>query len=432
MRKLSSFLIALAAAALLAVPAQAAQFHRLYSFCGDNCGLTGGDPDGGLVADAAGNLYGATSIDGVHGRGTVFELSPRGATGKYTFRTLYHFCARVSCTDGARPEGALVIDTAGNLYGTTQQGGAAAEGTAFRLSPIPDTHKFTYSVLYDFCSRDSSCPDGIGPMAGLSYAGQLSGLPYDGISPLYGVAGSGGRYAGGTVFSLNRRSNDTWFARTLYAFCAIPDCSDGRLPSAVIADALGNLYGTTRISVDFASGVAFKLVKGTKECCWNETVLHSFCSGCSGGYAPQGLTMDGAGNLFGTTLSGGVVNSACQSSTCGVAYRIAPDTTFTVLHEFCTVGDCFDGANPSGPLLLDSSGNLFGTAQKLGRYNGGTLFEIASGGGVATLHAFCREAQCADGQAPMGALATDPSGALYGVANRGGDRTFGSVWKVTP
>lgn len=304
----------------------------------------------------------------------------------------------------------------------------------FRLSPVPGTRKWTYSVLYNFCSRDSGCSDGQFPASGLSYVGALSGVAYDGTSPLYGTTLDGGKNFFGTVFSLNPRTNGTWFVRTLYAFCAQTGCADGGLPNAVVADASGNLYGTARsnASGEFF-GMAFKLVPGTRGCCWNETVLHAFCSqpACADGWQPLGATVDAAGNLFGATLVGGTPGCG-NNNGCGVAYKIAPDTTFTVLHAFCSLPNCKDGSGPVGNLLLDSSGNLYGLARADGMHDGGTAFELTSGGGFLVLHAFCRDIGCLEGRTPQGGLISDPLGNLYGVAAQGGDLDVGTAYRITP
>jgi uncharacterized repeat protein (TIGR03803 family) len=223
------------------------KFTVLHTFTGGlSNGPDGADPYGGLVRDAAGNLYGTTSAGGAYGYGTVFKLSK---TGKET--VLYSFCSQSEgCTDGANPYAGLIQDAAGNLYGTTYQGGnyTYGGGTVFKLSK---TGKET--VLHNFC-RQSGCTEGKNP-----YAGVIQ----DAEGNLYGTTlnGGSGVYCGtdcGTVFKLSKTGKET----VLYNFCSASNCADGASPYAgVIRDAKGNLYGTTYNGGTDGYGVVFKLTQ---------------------------------------------------------------------------------------------------------------------------------------------------------------------------
>jgi uncharacterized repeat protein (TIGR03803 family) len=200
-----------------------------------------------LTIDKSGNLYGTTHWGGSNGAGVVFMVSPSGNEA-----TLYNFCSQAYCTDGGEPQGSMVFDTNGNLYGTTNGGGAHGGGTVFMLTPSTDE-----TVLYNFCSQ-SGCVDGIGPVAG---------VVLDKRGNLYGTtsAGGAGEFAdggGGTVFKLKPTGEET----VLYNFCSQTGCADGRSPSAaVVFDRSGNLYGTTYSGgassgcYIYGCGVVFKL-----------------------------------------------------------------------------------------------------------------------------------------------------------------------------
>jgi uncharacterized repeat protein (TIGR03803 family) len=273
------------------------RYRVLYPLCAQSGCADGKYPYGGLISDAAGNLYGTTINGGASDAGVVFELAPG-----LTETVLHSFCSQTGCADGANPEGAgLVMDADGNLYGTTAWGGSTAPGgVIFKLAPDG-----TYTVLYRFCQQ-SFCADGYRPHAGLiiDAAGNLYGTTYT----------TGGPYYGGVVFKLAPDGTYT----VLYTFCSQTGCADGGNPLAgLIMDAAGNLYGTTSEggSTTAPGGVIFKLAPdGTY------TVLYNFCSqaACVDGVAPEaGLIMDAAGNLYGTTVNGGANNL-------GVVFKLSP------------------------------------------------------------------------------------------------------------
>lgn len=278
--------------------------------------LVGYDPLAGVILDAAGNLYGTTYLggssrcNGLDGCGTVFKLAPDGKGG-WTETTLHVF---EGGSDGAFPIGGLVMDRAGNLYGTTSRGGRNNTctdcGTIFRLVPEAGGG-YRESVLHSF----HGIFDGAEPH---------SGLIIDAAGKLYGTASRGGNYdncaiAGtgcGTVFSINRNGSG-WTVRGLHSFGNL-DTHDGSLPLGdLIIDSAGNLYGTTRDGGNrTGEGTVFKL-SPTSTNRYSETVLYNFAGGSDGKSPYAGLAMDSAGNLYGTTFSGGI-------HIWGTAFKIAP------------------------------------------------------------------------------------------------------------
>src|SRR5215469_8135470 len=263
----------------------------LYKFCSASQCADGYNPLGGLVQDSAGNLYGTTYAGGStfgtddNGGGTVFKVD---ITGRET--VLHNFCSKTNCADGQLSYAGLILDPAGNLYGTTSGGGAHGSGTVFKINTNGQE-----SVLYSFCTA-ANCADGQAPYAGLIR---------DAAGNLYSTTTYGGANNGGTVFKLDTAGHET----VLYSFCSETNCTDGQLPYAgLIQDATGNLYGTTYGGGaigggNFQGGTVFKL-----DTAGHETVLYSFCSAanCTDGKQPDaGLVMDSAGNLYGTTSGGG-------------------------------------------------------------------------------------------------------------------------------
>jgi hypothetical protein len=378
----------------------------LYSFCaqgGTTC-TDGAGPRAGLIADAAGNLYGSTTGGGLPGSsGTVFELTPpaKGKTA-WTQKVLYSFCAQLDCTDGANPYAGLIRDAAGNLYGTTCFGGTFfSEGTVFELTP-PAAGKgvWTENVLYSFCPRGGNCADGAAPTAGLIM---------DAAGNLYGTTTSGGSfgYADGTAFELTppTAGKTAWTHKLLYSFCARGGvaCTDGQSPSAgVIRDAAGNLYGATQDGgAHFSAGTVFELSPPARgETAWKEKVLYSFCAqlDCTDGanpYAGPGgqidpggaLIRDASGNLYGTTSYGGA-HAGPEGFGGGTVFELTPPAkgktawTEKVLYSLCAKGGgrCTDGSLPTAGLIMDASGNLYGTTNfggaPVGAFGGGTVFEL--------------------------------------------------------
>jgi uncharacterized repeat protein (TIGR03803 family) len=451
---------ALIAATLAPHNATAAdQETLLHSFC-NRVACDGDLPVAGLIRNASGKLYGTTPCNGAYGGGTVFELTPP-AKGKTAWRhkALYNFCAPegASCSDGENPEAGLIMDASHNLYGTTSKGGMYGGGTVFELTGNADNTGWTETVLYSFCTK-SDCADGAAPVAGLimdKKTGKLYGTTSEGGAYTFADGGLGG----GTAFELTppAKGKTKWTEKVLYNFCALggAGCSDGAVPAAgLIRDASGHLYGTTErggAADDFAYGTVFELTPPAKgETIWTENVLWSFCAQvtndiCTDGDFPvAGLVMDRSGNLYGTTANGGAADDYNQ----GTVFELTPPATGetawteTVVYSFCAEiirGLCADGADPEAGLIMDTSGNLYGTTKSGGR--GGTAFELTPNAAKAAwthkvLYYFCVHSGkfCSDGAEPEAGLVRDPSGNLYGTTYFGGEarNRGGTSFELTP
>jgi uncharacterized repeat protein (TIGR03803 family) len=304
----------------------------LYSFKG---GTDGAEPEAGLITDSAGNFYSTTFAGGAEGLGTVFKLTPAGEeTVLYSFK---------GGTDGSNPQAVLLADSAGNLYGTTEQGGKRKDGTVFKLAP-----NGTETVLYSF---KGGLNDGAYPLAGVIA---------DGAGNLYGTT-SGIKRGEQTAFKLAPNGKET----VLHVFPR--NNKDGDHPLAgLIADNAGNLYGTTEYGVKTGEcpggcGTVFKITPTGKE-----TVIYAFNGKKDGSHPVAGMIADGAGNLYGTTYEGG-------NGDWGTVFKLAPNGTLTVLYSFPLGGN---GENPEGGLIADSAGNLFGTTIGGGFNDQGIVFEI--------------------------------------------------------
>ncbi|HEY3778807.1 MAG TPA: choice-of-anchor tandem repeat GloVer-containing protein [Rhizomicrobium sp.] len=372
----------------------------------------------GLIADRDGNLYGTNyggGRKGYSGLGTVFGLAPDG-----TYTVLYKFTAKLK--NGNSPASGLARDKAGNLYGTTQDGGAGYDicydfgcGTIFKLAPDGSEtvlHKFKFSDgafdgaednntpildadgnLYGTTSHggNQSCYEGCGVVYKLTPKGKLTVLHSfngdDGANPsgpliadangdLYGTTWNGGDSHNctgascGVIFELAADGTFT----VLHSFQE----SDGAAPfGPLVRDAEGNLYGSTIGGGDNSCdsdgdgcGVVFKLAPdGTL------TVLHKFTGGSDGGFPQDGLIADGSGNLYGTTVSGGIPDCVVGGLIgCGVVFTFAPDGTETVLHSFDDNNGGYDTGE--GPLIMDKRGNVYGTTWDGGANGDGTIFEV--------------------------------------------------------
>jgi len=370
-------------------------FTELYAF--NNAGdlSDGGWPEAGVVRDAAGNLYGTTFFGGlgtecdidVAGFGVVFKVDPTGNES-----VLHAFGGR---RDGWNPTAGLVLDSAGNLYGTTLLGGVHGFGVVFKLDSSGNE-----TILHSF----SRGMDGANPNAGLSQ---------DTSGNLYGATQYGGRGCArqgcGTVFRVSTSGRES----VLYQFRGI----DGASPlGGVVADASGNVYGTTWLGGLYGFGTVFKIdSNGT------ETVLHNF-SAASDGANPMGsLVLDAAGNIYGTTSAGGDLYF-------GTLFMIDPGGNETVVYNF-TGGN--DGAYPYSNLILDTQGNLYGTTSQGGCCGQGSVFEF-SNGTLSTLYSFSAPINGvnSDGQNPMGGVTADANGNLYGTAVSAGSWGWGSVFEL--
>lgn len=371
--------------------ARAQTYSVLYSFqCGPG---DGANPGSKMAVDSAGNLYGTTGAGGAHNLGTVFELSP-----DRTEALLHNFAG--APTDGETPFYNNVIrDSDGNLYSTTSFGGAHADGTVFAA-----TTSGKEKILYSFGA----------PQKGIDPVG---GLLRDSSGNLYGTTLSGGPRGNGSVFELSR----TDVLTVLYEFTDTPD---GAAPiGTLIRDSAGNLYGTTQKGGGHGDGSVFELSSAGKE-----TVLHSFSGGPRDGAWPYGGLVLGSGERFyGTTAIGG-------SSNAGTVFEVTMAGKEEVLHSF---SGSPDGSGPYSGLLRAASGSLYGVT-----YYGGTgSCDDGSGTGCGVLFQFSPQGKetvlynfggTPDGANPLGGLAEDSTGNLYGTTFGGGTYGCGTVFKYTP
>jgi uncharacterized repeat protein (TIGR03803 family) len=379
-------------------------------------GADGNFPLAGLVSDAKGNLYGTASQGGsgtCYGCGIVFELSP-GSGGTWTESILYTFEGPPG-GDGSYPASALVFDGKGNLYGTTQFGGTSSAGTIFELTP-GSGGTWTEKILYSFA----------GGSAG-SYPG-YSALAIDSSGNLYGTTSGGGTTNPtgsstefGNVFELVSGSNGTWTPEVLYNFKGEAD-GGNPFASTLAIDKAGNLYGVASALGAHDNGVVFKLTKGSNGS-WSEKVLYAFPGG-TGVSGPTGnLVFDTSGNIYGTAAN--IVFELVAGS----------NGTYTekTLHTF-TGGS--DGQNVGGGLAVDKSGNLYGTANVGGSHRG-TVFELTPGsGGTWTekiLHRFPPSPSTEDGIFPgYATLLLDATGNIYGTTLESLPDLGGVVFEITP
>jgi len=347
----------------LLAPGGGRNWHEkvLHNFCNEkSCRFYA--PYSALTLDATGEFYGSTEFGPLDG--TVFELVPDEGRGGWRYRQIYKLCSLPNCADGQHGDGAMAIDMAGNVYGVAYQGGAHGKGVVFELSPpIGGSGKWAEKVLYDFCSK-THCWDGDEPVNGLTYAGAAQGLPYDGTSPLYGTTQRGG-FGEGVVFSLAPSGNGSWQENVLHVFCSQTNpegfCTDAGIPAQrgpLAVDSSGDIIGATW------SGRLYKLSPAGSQ--WRETTLFDFCKiqGCGDGdgFDVSNPIIDTSGNLYGATNR--------------FAYKLTPSgDKFTILHEFCTEQDCANGT-PSSALIMDADKNLYGTTERGGAYNNGTVFKI--------------------------------------------------------
>jgi uncharacterized repeat protein (TIGR03803 family) len=426
-RNSSRFLLAIlvmATASLVSADAAwaAPQLSVLYSF---GTAPDGNYPAANLVFDTSGNLYGTTVQGGAFGSGAVFKLG--SSNGVLTETVLYSFCQQASCIDGSTPYGSLVVDSAGNLYGTTYEGGVYGGGVVFKLTPNP-TGGWAETVVHSF-GNDT---DGIGPLAGVIF-GRAGNL--------YGTTSSGGTgpscFTGcGTVFELARAKSGQWREKVLYNFCSLPQCTDGDSPLAgLILDTAGNIYGTTELGGTSVpnDGTAFELTQG-KNGQWTETILHAFLGGTDGASPQSALVLDKVGNLYGTTVFGGNSTYGANNGTVFKLIRGANGKwTEKIVYSFCSQQNCVDGSSTYAGLTIDSAGSLYGTNSTGGASDWGTVFELSPGiNGKWTdtvLHDFTGQT---DGVNPHAGLVLDTTGNIYGVAYQGGIGGYGTAFKLTP
>jgi hypothetical protein len=394
---------------MFAVTNSSAAQQTVLQFTGTN----GAGPQASLISDAAGNLYGTATSGGPFGGGVVFKLV-RTKTG-WSERILHAFRGG---NDGALPVGGLVFDAQGNLYGTTQYGGGSTNcgggcGTVFRLTLTSGL--WTETILHRF----RALHDGAYPLAA---------VVFDTNGNLYGTTSGGGTAVRGIAFKLAPTSSGPWQETVLHTFLGVK--GDGSMPmGALILDATGNLYGTT-FQGGTGGGVVFKLFPGATS--WKEKILYTF--GADAAFPTAGLVRAASARLYGTTSGGG---------TAGTVFELTPsccgEWPKSVLYSF-SGGE--DGGQPHSPLMFDAAGNLYGTTKSGGggvncgpQAGGcGTVFELTPTHGVYIEKVLATFTSQESSGYPLGGVLFGPGGNLYGTTsiNGVGNTASGQVFEITP
>jgi uncharacterized repeat protein (TIGR03803 family) len=401
-------------------------------------GSNGSDPEAGLVADADGNLYGTTQVGGSAGYGTVFELTPPvpGSRAAWKMKVLHNF---TQGNDGGNPFSEVLIDGSGNVYGTTAVGGKSGGGVVFKLTApkyaetvIYNFGSDGYEPFGDLTFDDSgaiygtAAAGGSGDESGVVFqltppapapgkkgawkyhvihafsksgdgAGPFGGILFDRDSgDLFGTTLSGGKDQSGTVFRLTPQGSG-WDEKLLHSFTGL---ADGSTPSGRLAiDSSGNLYGTTTVGGNGGAGTAYELIRpASGNPPWKVHVIHAFSGGDDGQFPIAGLTMDATGNLYGTTVGGGKAPTPPQScfyggdglagnlngeevTNCGTVFELQKSGgkwKFLSLYSFqgWSFDGIQDGEGPDATVMLDQSGNIYGTTTGGGPSLVGTVFKI--------------------------------------------------------
>lgn len=393
---------------VVAPSAHAQSFTVLHNFAD---GQDGAQPVAGLTMDKAGNFYGTASAGG-SGYGAVFKLARKNSA--WILSPLYSF---MGGNDGAGPVATMVLGPNGTLYGSTAAGGGGACskiyeysgcGTIFNLRPGAAACKtalcpWTEAVIYRFAGGS----DGAYP---------IGELLFDPSGDIYGTSADYLQFGSlGTVFELTI-FGDGWVKNDAHRFSG----SDGQYPAAgVIFGPDGDLYGTTYYGGANGYGVVYQLSPPQDQ---TEKVLYSFQNGSDGSAVAAGLVFDNAGNLYGATTTGG-------SGGGGTVFELMPSNghwTLSVLVSFTGSG------GPSSSLVMDTSGNLYGTTVSDGVYGAGNVFKLTPSGGGWTYMDLYDFTGGSDGANPFGSLVLDADGNLYGTTEAGGANGLGVIFEIVP
>ncbi len=372
-----------------------------------------------LSRGAKGNLYGLTALGGANNKGAAFQLSPN-PDGSWTRTVLFSFAGKFA----GEPIGGLTIDSAGNLYGVSSEGGARNTGYVFKLSPeVSGT--WSASVIHNFGPCCGAGPDGISPYAG---------LVMDPAGNLYGTTTYGGTGGFGTIYQLAPNTAGGWTETILHNFASYN--AEGGYPESKLTIAPdGRLLGTAAqggLNVGTCTvgcGTVFELKK--QDTGWAFRVLHYFKS--TDGQYPRyaGVSIDNAGNLYGATEGGG-------ANQVGTAWRLlysSADGTYTeqTLHHFGSGST--DGSGPLSGVVVNPSGTrVFGTTPQGGLYGGGTVYTLSKvPNGPWTETILYQFTDGTDGQFPSGGVVVDSAtGRLFGMTEGGGAFGDGLVYELIP
>jgi uncharacterized repeat protein (TIGR03803 family) len=418
---------------------------------------TAGFPVSGLVMDANGNLYGTTLRGGVgtcsEGCGVVFKLT-KNNQGGLTYSILHSFVGFAS--DGGAPFGAPIVDSAGNVYGTTTLGGKGDCGVVYRFSPTAGG-KYKETILHSFNKFSTRNDDGCNPESYLvsDAAGNLYGTTNTGGGG--GVNGSFCDNGCGSVFKLAPKGDGTYTESVIHSFPGTKGNTDGRNPvGGLVFDSAGNLWGSTQGGGSVGDGTVFELTPNS-DGTYAESTLYSFTGASTGFFPNTDLVIDKAGNLYGTTVNGGL-----KLHDAGVVFKITPRgggvVEESIIHAFfCNAIACHDGVTPFNGLTIDANGVLYGTVD----LGGGGSNQCSTGTpalGCGIVYKLTPNAQgefmetilyrfkgFADGAEPLDdRVVLDANGNIFGTAAEGGNSTAcppdgpgspggcGVVFEVTP
>ncbi len=370
----------------------------LYSF--GSSATDGATPRAGLIQAKDGNYYGTTEFGGANAEGAVYQLTPAGAV------TVFHSFG-TGAKDGTFPRGGLVQGSDGNFYGTTQAGGKVNLGTVYSITPAGSE-----SVLHDFgtvTAADGSNTDGVNPQVALVQGADGN---------FYGTTLNGGTFSTGTIFSVTPAiAGQQSTLNTLRAFGGTGSPDGGNPSASLLLGSDGNYYGTSQAGGANSLGTLYSINPSGAL-----TTLHTFGATTSDGGNPAAALVQGSdGKFYGTTLNGG-------DNGYGTVFQYTPGGELITLHSFGNT--VTEGSNPEGPLVLGKDGNFYGTTVGGGANFLGTVFRITPAGVITTLHSFGTVAT--DGSNPAAGLVVATDGSFYGTTYSGGISGKGTVFNITP
>jgi len=378
----------------------------VYSLAGDEDGEY---PDTDLIIDSAGNIYGTSVLGGDFGTGTVFQLTPSGSG--YVHTVLYSFTGGA---DGGQPYKGVTLDAQGNLYGTAVVGGTggicAGEGCGVVYKLTKNGSTWTQSVIYNFTGKN----DGYGPG---------SGVTFDKAGNLYGTTPTGGAKSMGVIYELSP-SGSSWTFKVIHTFSGGSDGTGGSA-GRLLLDSAGRLYGVCTVGGANGAGVAYKLtlVQGT----WKFQTLYAFKGTPDAGFPYGALSMDSSGNLYGTTYYSGANNL-------GSVYQLALKGGVWTENLLYSFKGGTDGASPISNVNVDPSGDLYGTTSEGGgRCSCGAIYRLTlPRGGQWTESVVYRFKNTPDGGFVYNGMVPDSSGHYFGSTVHGGTAGEGAFYQFTP
>lgn len=385
-----------------------------------NFGATGAPayPYGGFTLDSGGNLYGTTSSGGANRSGTVYKLAL--VSGAWQETTLYSFTGGA---DGGSPYAPPIFDAKGNLYGTASIGGAYKAGVIYELTPATGGG-WQQTVLYSFTG-------------GLDGGYSFGNLVFDKTGNLYGSNAEGGPQPNcqgdgsgcGVIFELSPSASGKWHLKVLHTFTA---GWDGVGPASLTFDASGNLFGSAPgawggFEAPNGPGLVFELTPGTGGP-WRDSIVYAFRGAIDGGL-PSGIIFDAAGNMYGAGADGGILDN-CYSGYgpigCGVVFKISPIAggkwKETTLYAFQA---STDGSQPDGGVVFDN-GKLYGSTFS------GAIYELSQAANGDWHDSTAYNFDGTNGSIPEGTLVVDAEGNLYGMTVYGGENEAGIAFELTP